>query len=257
MKNLLFVLAVSIVPHVAYAGPIIFTTENLVSLRDEVTDETTTKFILALNDVKVNPVYVYIDSPGGSIMSGNAITNAIRASGKRVVCITNFAASMSFSILQSCTERYILDGAIVMQHEAFFMMSGNITKNRKTMEYIGKLAFKLNKDDAARLGMDILTFMATIHDEWWMVDDEIVKNRAADGKVQVRCSVALSRAREVRVLSSTYGQVTMTWSACPLAVFPISVVYKMYPGVNVNDYNEWIKGLSILDRDWKTRKEVR
>ena len=257
MKNLLFVLAMSTVPHVAHAGPVIFTTENLVSLRDDVTDEATTKFILALNDVKVNPVYVYIDSPGGSIMSGNAITNAIKSSCKRVICITNFAASMAFSILQSCTERYILDGAVVMQHEASFEMRGNLTKNRKTMEYIGKLALKLNKDDAARLGMDIITFMAAIHDDWWMVDDEIVTNRAADGKIQVRCSVTLSRAREVHTLTSIYGQVTRTWSACPLAVFPISVVYKMYPGVNVNDYNEWIKSLSFLDRDWKTRREVR
>lgn len=259
MKKWIFSLMMAMFAFTAKAAePVVtLTSQNSMALRSEVDDESTSRLILQLMEFKGDTVYLYINSPGGSIIAGNQLVQAIHASGKKVVCIADFAASMAFSILQSCDQRLVMDDAIIMQHQAATEMKGNVTKLGKELELLQKLAEGLNKDDAARLGMPLKEFQAKIHDEWWMVGgEEIVASKAADAVTRVKCSAELSKKREVQIIDSLFGQAVLTWSGCPLATYPVSVELKMKKGTEQRDFREWLSSL-YLDQNWKYRKDTK
>lgn len=66
------------------------------------------------------PVNIIIDSPGGSVYSGTMFINqmeAVRGRGTPVRCfVSGMAASMAFSILLHCDERYALANSYLLWH---------------------------------------------------------------------------------------------------------------------------------------------
>jgi len=76
----------------------------------------------ALEDLVVTPepVYLVINSPGGSVYGGLLFINAMltaRERGITVVCVVpNAAASMAFNILTFCDERYTLRYTLLLFH---------------------------------------------------------------------------------------------------------------------------------------------
>lgn len=68
----------------------------------------------------MTPVNVIIDSPGGSVFAGTLFINqmeAVRKRGTPVRCfVTGMAASMAFSILLHCDERYALNNTYLLWH---------------------------------------------------------------------------------------------------------------------------------------------
>ncbi len=237
------------------AEPVVtLTPQNSMSLRSEVDDASTSRLILQLMEYKGEKVYLYINSPGGSIIAGNQLIQAIHSSGHKVVCIADFAASMAFSILQSCDTRLVTDDAIVMQHQGSTEVRGNMTKLKKEVEFLQKLTDGLNKDDSSRIGMSLEAFQAKIHDEWWLVGaDEIVDSKVADGVTRVKCSAELAKKREVQVIDSMFGQAVLTWSGCPLASYPVAVELKRKTGTDLRDYRQWLESL-YLDQNWKMHR---
>ena len=74
-------------------------------------------------------IYIYISSPGGSVMEGMKIVDLIKSlekSGRQVSCISDFSASMAFIILQSCPKRLATFSSILMQHQMSLGLEGNI-----------------------------------------------------------------------------------------------------------------------------------
>lgn len=235
---------------------VLLTPNNLLTLREEVSDESVSVIIMQLMLMPDKEVTLYINSPGGSISSGIDLANAIKASGKKVTCVASFAASMAFSILQACTVRYVTPGAIIMQHQASYGVKGSVSQVKTQVELVDKLVAKLNADDANRLGMPIKEFQSRIKGEWWLFDKEATQYKAADSIVVARCSPALAAKKVVQVIDSLFGSATLVWSACPLVTYPLSVEIKRKRDASIREFNEWAKELS-LDQDWKTRKEVR
>jgi len=229
---------------------------NLLMLRDEVSDESVTPLILQLMSMRDRQVVLYINSPGGSIIAGFQLINAMKASGKRITCVAEFAASMAFSILQACDVRFVVPGVIIMQHQASSALKGSLTEMRTQLTLTEKLADKLNRDDASRLGMPVADFKKRIHDEWWMFDTDAIEAKAADSQALAKCSAKLSAQTTTQVVSSLFGSATFTWSACPLATFPIAIKIERLKDADLRDFNEWVKELH-LDQDWKTKRIVK
>ena len=72
---------------------------NLITLRGPIKHESVSDFMTKTSQIDSNDVYIYISSPGGSVMEGMKIVdmiNSMEKSGKNVSCISDFSASIFF-----------------------------------------------------------------------------------------------------------------------------------------------------------------
>ena len=84
-----------------------FNTTNTLTLKGVINAENTNRFLHQFNlKENKNQLYLFIDSPGGSVEDGSKIIAEIMK--YNITCIAEKAYSMAFAILQSCTTRYIL-----------------------------------------------------------------------------------------------------------------------------------------------------
>lgn len=83
------------------------------------------------------PVNVILNSPGGSVVAGSFFINqmeAVRGRGTRIRCfVQNFAASMAFSILLHCDERYALDNSYMLWHPVRVSGGGALTSREASV----------------------------------------------------------------------------------------------------------------------------
>lgn len=202
---------------------ITLTKENTVVLRGEVSSESVDK---ALNSILQNSspnVYLYISSPGGSIMAGIHFIDKLRSSGKKVTCIADIAASMAFVILQSCETRYVLDSSLIMQHVATYGLQGEAPKNWKLVQMIHRMLDVMDKAQADKLKLSLSEFRGKTRDDWWLLGNDAVEARAADETVEVSCNSELLRSRVKEEMAVFIFKVEVTWYGCPLHRAPEKV----------------------------------
>lgn len=202
---------------------ITLTKENTVVLRGEVTSQSVDKALNAILQNSSPNIYLYISSPGGSIMAGVHFIDKLRSSGKNVTCIADIAASMAFVILQSCDTRYVLDSSLIMQHVASYGLEGEAPKNWKLVQMIHRMLDVLDKSQADRLKLSLNEFRSKTRDDWWLLGGDAVTARAADETVEVSCNSELLRSRVKEEIPVFIFKVDVTWYGCPLHRAPEKV----------------------------------
>jgi ATP-dependent protease ClpP protease subunit len=108
-----------------------FTSRNLITIRGPIQGTSTANWINQINDrdPDADTMYIYLSSPGGSVLEGNKIIDQIKTmelAGVNVVCVADFAASMAFVILQACQKRTALPSSVLMQHQMSLGLEGPI-----------------------------------------------------------------------------------------------------------------------------------
>ena len=103
--------------------------ERIILLNGEINDTTANVWIaelLYLESVNDEDIYIYINSPGGSIIAGLALYDTMRFIKPNVntVCV-GLAASMAAFILSSGDKRYALENSEIMIHEPSTNFGGN------------------------------------------------------------------------------------------------------------------------------------
>lgn len=89
--------------------------------------QSTANSIKALNAKSSEPIWLLIDSPGGSVLDGATVTAAIQASKAPVYTVcTRLCASMAAMIHSYGAKRYSTDGAILMYHPASSGAQGQV-----------------------------------------------------------------------------------------------------------------------------------
>lgn len=105
------------------------------------------------------PVDLIIDSPGGEVLTGRLFINymfAAQALGTKIRCfVPHMAASMAFSILTHCDQRYVLSNAVLLWHRAATMLGGGFMSS----------GTRLDGMQAAAIARDLLTIDEIIVDE--------------------------------------------------------------------------------------------
>ena len=125
--------------------------DRIVFITGEIDDNNSNIIVselLYLDSINHEDIYLYINSPGGSITSGMAIYDTMNYIKSDIVTICiGMAASMASIILSSGTKgkRYILPNSEVMIHQPLGGTSGQATEIKIHAERILKLKDKLNK----------------------------------------------------------------------------------------------------------------
>lgn len=218
--------------------------QNLITLRGEINDELTSELVRKLNKFTNNQLYLYITSPGGSVISGMQIIDQLKSLSERnikLVCIGDFAASMAFAIFQSCPVRYITSSSILMQHQMSLNLNGNLQMVNNYLDFIKQIDDDLEEFQAAKLQMDKNEFKHKVMNDWWLSGNNIVKNKAADSMVLVSCDPELvGQNDEVKKVSPNVN-INIIFSKCPLSHEPLDV--KIKTKLDSVDNNEVIKEL--------------
>ena len=125
--------------------------DRIIFITNEINDNNANIIIselLYLDSISHEDIYIYINSPGGSITSGMAIYDTMNyiKSDCNTICI-GIAASMASILLSSGTKgkRYILPNSEVMIHQPLGGTTGQATEIKIHAERILKLKDKLNK----------------------------------------------------------------------------------------------------------------
>ena len=123
---------------------------NMITIRGPINHESVSDFMLKSGKVDSEDLYIYISSPGGSVMEGMKIVDLIKSlekSGKNISCISDFSASMAFIILQSCPRRLATFSSVLMQHQASLNVDGPIRNVESRLNFVTSLENQTPKKD--------------------------------------------------------------------------------------------------------------
>ena len=201
-------------------------TDNTIVLRGEISESSVSKTISALMTHQGPVVNLFLSSPGGSILDGAQLIQAIRSVNKKVVCITDFSASMSFVILQACDERVVLESSILMQHVASFGLRHQPQPNAVAfVDFLTQITTTIDEAQSKRMGLTLERFRQMIRNDYWLFGKDAVNAKAADRVAQTTCSPELTK-KDSKETISVYGglvKINVVWSACPLVTAPKAV----------------------------------
>ena len=124
--------------------------DRIIILFGEITDATSASIIsqllfLSSNDENKD-IYIYINSPGGSVTAGLSIYDTMKYIKPKVVTIgMGLCASMGAFLLSSGDKRYALENTKIMIHQPLGGAKGQATDIMIVAEEIIRIKKKLNK----------------------------------------------------------------------------------------------------------------
>lgn len=137
--------------------------------------------LLKFDEQSSEPVWVRINSGGGSVDAGLIFIDTMRAVQSPVYCVVESKAySMAAIILTFCERRYALEHATIMLHEASYGTAGEDPSNRSRLEFLSRYLDQLHVEIAGRLGMRTKTYRARIRDAWWLMAADAKKAGVID-----------------------------------------------------------------------------
>ena len=179
-----------IIIHMSCATLIGVSQKNLIVLRGQITGKSAADVRVRMNTVSVPTIYIYISSPGGSVMDGLTIVDQIEVMkhrGTEVHCIADVALSMAFVIFQSCPTRHVTTASILMQHQMSLTVQGNLRNIETYMDFIRRTSLVTDTRQAERMGLDLNTFRLKVVSDWWLQGADIVVQGGADHLTLVYC----------------------------------------------------------------------
>lgn len=232
MRSAFLVLFLMLFPVLAEANPrqrvsqpdtTVLNSRNTVVLRGVVTDNSISKVIRQINESTEPELYLFLSSPGGSIMAGNQLVYLLQTTDKKITCVANIAASMAFVILQACERRVVLPHATVMQHVASYGLRGEAPNNLSRVRFLHRMIDEMDRWQARRIGMSLREFKARTRSDWWLFGRESIRANVADSTGAFRCSPEMTRARVKEKVQVFIFTIDVEWSACPLVEYPVKI----------------------------------
>jgi ATP-dependent Clp protease, protease subunit len=226
MKNFLIVVFLT---SFSLSANIILTEKNSTSLNGPVTDMSVAllkaRLLVLHQELKQGePIYLILNSPGGSIDAGLELIEFARNLGRPVHTLAIYAASMAFIIHQMLGVRYVPHFGTLMAHRAFGGFRG---------EFPGQLDSRLNfwKVRLGEIDRIILRrvkkytmkeWLDLYANEFWINGFESVQKGFSDSSRTFSCSPELSDTYDETMVF--FGvRVTLTWSRCPLITQPVDI----------------------------------
>tara|TARA_R110002153_G_scaffold274299_1_gene448239 strand:- start:4240 stop:5385 length:1146 start_codon:yes stop_codon:yes gene_type:complete len=124
-------------------------------------------------------VNVEINSPGGSVMEGQRIYNALKGISSRgvevITTVSGLAASMGSVILMAGDQRKMTHGSRIMIHEASVMAYGDADDLRKQSNILESISSEIAEIYAEKANGSAEDMRELMKDETWMTASEAEK----------------------------------------------------------------------------------
>lgn len=124
LKRMLLILLTFSYGSLAYSKPLVVDKKRTIVIQGEVGSNLLAAANVIERETRTNhnPVYLVINSPGGSIIPGMIFMQAMdiaKSRGVKFICVAPvLAASMAFSIYANCDERYAFEYSLLLFHPA-------------------------------------------------------------------------------------------------------------------------------------------
>lgn len=155
--------------------------DRILFLSGEINDQTANLIIselLYLDSKSHEDIYMYINSPGGSVTNGMAIYDTMNyiESDIKTICV-GIAASMAAFLLSSGTKgkRCALKNADVMIHQPLGGMQGQASDMKIACERILKMKEKLNQILAKNTNQPLSKIKKDTDRDYYLTSDEAQK----------------------------------------------------------------------------------
>ncbi len=160
--------------------------DRIVFLSGEINDEVANLIVselLYLNSLNNEDIYLYINSPGGSVTAGMAIYDTMNfiKCDVSTICV-GMCASMAAFLLSSGAKgkRVCLKDGEVMIHQPLGGVQGQATEIKIHAERIIKLKKKLNKILASNTGKDIKKIERDTERDYYLDSEEALEYGLVD-----------------------------------------------------------------------------
>lgn len=133
---------------------------------------------------KGKPVTVRINSPGGDVVEGQAIYNALRRhseeGGAVTIEVDSLAASMASYIAMAGDTIRIAENAMFMIHLPWTVALGNADQLRQTADVLDKFGESAANVYSKRSGQDVAKIVEMLKAETWITAQEAIDLGLAD-----------------------------------------------------------------------------
>lgn len=146
------------------------TKENSAHLKGIINHDNINEVISNIS--KNNIKYLLITSGGGNVEPGLNLLNLLQTR-QDIICISDLAESMAFTILQSCGVRLATDSAIFMTHKAYIINEVNALESLKPSQIleirkdVENLNIELSKFNSERMGISYLFYTYKLEQGDW------------------------------------------------------------------------------------------
>lgn len=230
---------------------VVLTTYNTLTFRGEVNDLSVLDAQLKLTElvvrrgVKAYPIYLVLDSPGGSLDAGMTLIEFTKTV-PNLKTISIFAASMASAIAEALPgERLALSSGTMMFHRAAGGFRGHfeVGEVESQLMFAKTIVIQMEVTNSSRMKMNLDVYKEIVHNELWLFGQNNINYRAADRLVDVVCTPTLIKKTEtgtIEMLLSLFGggSQQVEFSGCPLLRSPRSGAgARKYLVPSITNYN--------------------
>ena len=172
------------------------------------------------------PIYLYLNTPGGEITAGQSLITTIQGIKNPVHVVAEFAASMGYLTEQGTTgKRYVTPDGVLMAHRAFIGVQGQSPGEIGTrLAFFEQVVGDLASMAANRTGITTEAYQAKVVKEYWVYGAKAVKENQADAVVTLTCAADLN-GTSGETLYTMFGPIDIEWADCPLISGPVSISF--------------------------------
>ena len=222
--------------NLASAKTIVLNSKNVITFESDFNQQSTAELATKalskdLGKGFYGPMYLFIDSPGGSVDAGIEMIQNLNSLKTKVHTITTFAASMGFHTVQGVKgKRYILENGTLMSHKARGGFQGEFPGQldqrynfyKRRLERLDAIVVKRTKGKHT-----LESYKALYENEYWCDGQDCVDQGFADSVVTVRCDKSLKGTKKVlggryRMFGSRID-IYLIKSKCPIITGPLGI----------------------------------
>lgn len=218
---------------------VVLTKDNTVALNDAFYGETVAQLTKQAKELdsrteSSDPIYLVINSPGGSIDAGLELIENLSNMRRPVKTITLFSASMGFQTVQGLGERLVTRNGTLMSHKAKGGFYGEFPGQLDSRYgYYLKRITRLDEKAVERTqGKHTLkTYRDLIENEYWCDGKDCIEQGFADQLVSPSCDKSLEGKNMVTIFQDIFMGHTIEllaeYDACPLNTNALKYIIKI------------------------------
>lgn len=216
--------------------PVTLSKDNMLVLNDPFEADTASKVAQAARELdakspSTEPIYLVLDTPGGSIGAGMELITNLNNLNRPVHTITIFSASMGFQTVQGVKgERLMVEHGTLMSHKARGGVNGEFPGQLDSRySWILSVVTDLDKKVASRTGgkHTLQSYQALIENEYWCTPEHCASNGLIDGIADVKCDASLNGTHDKVVDQAAFLDMTLQLVAklsdCPVITGPLEM----------------------------------